>query len=226
MGMKEARAAFIKQFTDDLNEIIPGTRNREFYTEYLTELSDEKFVEMVEQLESDLIVLPIFVPNLDQEESLDIARNLEVGKKWGHSFFEYLNLTDLDDPDLVYKTPIKYMVIESTLRRQIQTLESGRGIAKSSDSVDDLTGQVTGKSKGSGLTPVEVQILNAKELMPVLEEFLKHRGGDQASYNELEAAIINSGEGTLEASSVPGSRPKSTETMSTVLTSAMIENNL
>lgn len=226
MGIKEARAAFIKSFTSDLNLIVPGTRNVKFYTDYLTQLSDAKFAELVEQIQSGVVILPMFVPNLDKNESLDIARNLAIGKEWGHPFFERLKLTDIDDPELVYTTPIKYLVIDSTLRRQSQTLESGRGIAKDNSSVDDHTGQVTGKSKGSGMTPPEVQILNAKDLPDVLTEYLKHRGGDQASYNELEAAIINTGEGTLAESSVPGSRPKSTETTAVVLTSAHIGNNL
>lgn len=226
MSMKKARAAFIEQFSSDLNEIIPNTKNVEFYNSYLTSLSDEKFLELVETLEAGLLILPIFTANLDKSESLDLQRNLAIGKAWGHEFFERLKLTDLDDPELVYTTPIKYLVIDATLRRQSQTLESGRGISKSNDSVDDLTGQVTGKSKGSGMTPTEIQILNAKDLGPVIKEYVKHRGGDQASYNELEAAIINSGSGTLAESSVPGSRPKSTETLSTVLTVSHIGNNL
>lgn len=226
MSMQKARKAFLSQFSADLEAIIPGTKNVAFYTDYFENLTDAKFLEVVEQVEQGLIVLPIFSPILDKAEGLDIDRNLKLGREWGHEFFEYLKLTDIDDPDLIYTTPIRYMVIDTTVRRPSQTLESGRGIAKSNDSVDDLTGQVTGKSKGAGITPVEVQILNAKNLTPVITEYLKHRGGDQASYNELEAAIINTGEGTLEESSVPGARPKSTETMSTVLTVAHIGNNL
>lgn len=227
MGMPEARAAFTKQFLSDLDTILPGTENIAYYRGYFKDLPDAKFLAMVEQIESGLLILPIFVPNLiESDTKLDIKRNLEVGKAWGHEFFERLKLTDLDDPELVGITPIKYLVIDSTLRRQIQTLESGRGIAKDSNSTDDLTGQVTGKSKGSGLTPVEVQILNAKDLTPVIEEFVKHRGGDQASYNALERSIIATGEGTLEESSVPGSRAKSADTLSTVLTVAHVENNL
>lgn len=219
------RKAFVKTFLEGLGAILPGSDNTEFYKRYLEGLSDEAFETMVTMIENDQIVLPIWVPNL-KDSKLDLDRNLKVALEWGHDFFQQLWLTDPKNPELTYLTPKKYPVIQLPMRRQAQTLEKKMSVPMHNDAIDDLTGQVVGESKGSGLTYPELQVLYSEGLEKTILEFIKLRGGDTDSYHQLDRKIVETGGATIDEISVPGSRAKATDTLSTLLKAAHLGNNL
>lgn len=220
------REAATEVFLEGLELILPGSKNTEYYRNYLAGLSDEQFEKMVELIESGTLVLPLFQPNLTKP-LLDVSRNIEIGKAWGHDFYEQLWLTDPIDPSVETLTPKKYMLLELPMRRQAQTLENKMAVPLSNEFIDDLSGQPmdSTESKGSALTFPELQVLNSEGLDSVALELLKFRGGDVDAYQALERTIIDGGDATMKQTDPGDSRVKSTDTLNVRLRAAHIQSN-
>lgn len=220
------RKAATAVFLEGLELILPGSKNTAYYENYLNGLTDEQFENMIVQIEAGKLVLPLYQPNL-AKPLLDVTRNIEVAKAWGHEFFEQLWLTDPVDPEVVTLTPKKYLLLELPMRRQAQTLENKMAVPLSNEFIDDLSGQPmdSTESKGSALTYPELQVLNSEGLDATSLELLKFRGGDVDAYQALERTIIENGHATMAQTDPGDSRVKSTETLNVRLRAAHIDSN-
>lgn len=217
------RQAFVDSILTDLEAILPGNLCTEVYRELFAGMSDEAFEKFVKRCEAGYIV-PLIVPNLKGPQ-ISVENNLKVGESWGHAFFQRLWLTDAVT-GLAHLTPKKYLVIEWPMRRQQQTLDKKMAVPKDLSNIDDLTGQVTGDSKGSSITLPELQVLFSEGLNSNIHELIKVRGGDADAYAAYERSIINTGEVELEGIMDAGTRPKATTTVGSFLTAAHLRNNL
>jgi hypothetical protein len=218
-----SKQAFVKQFLNDLNELLPGTPCIAVYRAYFDSLNDASFKRLIERLEAGF-VLPLIVPNL-KEPAISVERNLALGERWGHEFFQQLRLTD-QATGKEFITPLKYLVIEWPMRRQAQTLDKKSSIPLDNSQVDDLTDQMTGDSKGSRISLPELQVLNSEGLNATIAEMIKIRGGDPIALSVLERTIIEQGSVTLEQLTSLGTRPTATNTASALLKAMHIGNNL
>ena len=207
-----------------IEKIIPGTKNVALYQDFFASMSDKEFDIFIKSLEDGSSRLPIIVPNLSNEK-LDINRNLALAKELGHDFFERLWIDDLNDVP-PYLTPIKYFVVDLPIRRQAQLLQKKISIPEDNKSVDELSGQPTGKSKGSKISYPETQILAALDLNESLTELLKARGGDATMFNDMNTSISRSGSVSIKAIDKGNTNVKSTEVLSTLLTSMHLKNTL
>lgn len=217
------RDAFVNSLLTDLEAILPGNLCTEVYRQLFAEMDDAAFERFVKRCEEGYIV-PLIVPNLKGPQ-ISVERNLKVAEAWGHAFFERLWLTD-PATGIVHLTPKRYLVIEWPMRRQQQTLDKKMSVPKDLSNIDDLTGQVTGDSKGSSVTLPELQLLFSEGLPNTIAELIKVRGGDADAYAAYERALINRGEVELGPIMNAGTRPKATTTLSAFLTSAHLRNNL
>lgn len=215
-----------KVFLDGLEQILPGSKNTEFYANYLNGLTDDQFEDMIVKIEAGELILPIYQPNLSKNQ-LDVTRNIELASEWGHEIFTQCWVTDPQDPSITVLTPKKYMVIELPMRRQQQTLESKMSVPLNNDFIDDLSGQPmnSSESKGSALTYPELQVLNSEGLDATAMELLKFRGGDTDAYQALEQTIIENGMASMAQTDPGDSRVKSTETLNIRLKAAHIRSN-
>lgn len=220
MGNREAATKEILKWVE---ELLPGGGNKEIYEKALAKMTNAQFDEYMEKLESGEEVLSLTVPNLSKKR-LSVERNLKVAKKLGHNFFQRLWLTD-PHSGTTYLTPIPYLVVDLPLRRQAQLLTKKISIPESSDTADVLTGQATGPSKGASLSFPELQTLHAQGLEKTIEELIKFRGGDEDAYRAMNKELIDKGSVSLDNIQT-NSRVKSTETLSTFLKAAHIQNNL
>ena len=118
------------------------------------------------------------------------------------------------------------MVIDLPLRRQAQLLIKKISIPEDSKTVDDYTGQPTGKSKGSKLSYPEVQVLAALNLDQSLIELMKYRGGDEKGFDAMNRSIARTGGVRMDMIESLGTITKSTETLQTMLTCMHIAANL
>ncbi len=224
--MNAARKAATAELLRLIDMLLPGSDNAKLYEERLARLTDEQFDDYMNRLESGEEILSLVAPNLS-EPKLSLKRNLEIAKQLGHNFFQHLWLTDAVS-GTVYRTPIPYLVVDLPLRRQQQLLQKKIKIPSDSRHIDELTGQPRDESKGSSVTFPEVQVLNSQGLDAALEELLKFRGGDEKARQAMERAIVQTGGASMTAvkAQIPFSRPKSTETLSTLLKGMHISNNL
>lgn len=217
------REAATKEILKWVEELLPGGGNKEIYEKALGKMTNAQFDDYMKKLESGEEVLSLTVPNLSKKR-LSVERNLKVAKKLGHNFFQRLWLTDPHSGS-TYLTPIPYLVVDLPLRRQAQLLTKKISIPESSDTADVLTGQATGPSKGASLSFPELQTLHAQGLEKTIEELIKFRGGDEEAYRAMNKELIDKGSVSLDSIQT-NSRVKSTETLSTFLKAAHIQNNL
>lgn len=221
MANRKAATDMILRYID---KILPGSPNTEFYRTSLAAMSDKQFGDFMSRLESGEETLTINVPNLGKWK-LDLERNLAIAKELGHEFFEHLLLTDPTTGE-VYETPVKYLVIDVPLRRQVQLLESKSTIPENNKHIDELSGQSTGPSKGSKISFPELQVLFAQGLDSTITELIKFRGGDSKAFNAMNRSIIDTGSVNMEYLSQFGTKVKSVTTLSVLLKTIHLDNTL
>lgn len=210
------RAAAQKFIIEQIHAILPDGKNKKIYEDMFARMSDKQFDDFMKKLEDGSAKLTIVAPNL-MESKLSVERNLALGKKLGHEFFERIWMKDSDDSPS-YLTPQKYMVVDLPVRRQAQLLVKKISIPEDNKSVDDLTGQPTGKSKGSKISYPETQVLAALGLDDTLTELLKYRGGDIKGFNAMNRQIAETGSTSMKAVEPFSGNVQSTVTLKTYLT--------
>ncbi len=218
------RKAATAQCLSDIEELVPGGQAGKDMEAVLNAMSDEQFDQYMAALESGDEIVSIAIPNLGTDK-LEMERLLDVGAKFGHEFFEQIWLTDAKT-GLTYLTPEKYLVIMLPLRRQQQALVKKISIPDSNKHVDEMTGQVTGDSKGASLSGPEIQVLRALGLDKVLLEGIKVRGGDEKAFRFVNRQIIETGEANIDTVLAAGTRVKGTITLSDLMTAMHLRNNL
>ena len=208
----------------NINELDPTGENAKLYVDKFSKMSDEDFEKMIEGIEKNDITLQLIVPNFSKVK-MDVACNLELGKKLGHTFFERINIPAKDGlPG--YLTPIPYPVIVLPVRRQAQLLDKKISIPEDNNSVDDFTGQPTGKSKGSKISYPEGQVLAGMGLNKTLTEFYKYRGGDEKGFNAMNTMISRTGGVSQKAIEPFAGGVKVTTTLKTYLAAMMLSSTL
>lgn len=222
--LDKARAAFIKQIKDDLSKLSPGNPSIDKLIEYIEGLSDKALRDYVDLLESGKHTIPIAAEAFS--DSISQERTLKVAKEIGHKVRQKIWFIDKDDPNVRYLSPIAFPVFTLPVRVLQQTVESKRSIPSDVSIIDDLSGQVTGDSKGSRITSPELQALNSHNIDNTIIEYLKGRGGDQEANRVMEKELMATGKVTTDTIMASGTKVKSTEVASTLLTSAHIKNNL
>jgi len=218
---RKAAEAFILKY---IEKILPGSNNVKMYEEMFAGMSDAKFDTFMADIEDGKTRLVIIAPNL-QAQKLSTKRNLGIAEELGHNFFQrlWLKSPHLDAP---YLTPIKYLVMQLPLRRQAQLLTKKISIPEDNKSVDDFSGQPTGKSQGSKLSYPELQILAALGLDANITEMIKFRGGDTKAFDAQNRQISESGGTSQKAIEHLGTVVKSTQTLSIYLKCMHLDNTL
>ena len=194
-----------------IEKISPKSGNSELLRTRLEAMSDTQFGNYMKDLKEGLTTLQIKAPNLSASK-LSVSRNIKIGKELGYEFFQHLSLKD-PATGQQYTTPHKYLILSLPFRRQAQHLVKKMSVAADNDSRDDLTGQPTGKSKGSSLSNPEMQVLYALGLDSTIEELLKVRGGDEAAFTAMNKAAHETGGFSLEQVAKSGGKVKSTESL-------------
>lgn len=211
---REGAQAFILQY---IEELLPGSANTQIYKDLFASMSDEDFDSFMKSIDKGEKNLALIAPNLSKP-SLSVERNHEIAKKLGHSFYQRVWIQGTGDTP-TYLTPIPYMVVKLPLRRQAQLLVKKISIPADNNSVDDFTGQPTGKSKGSKMSYPETIILAANGLDSTLNEFLKFRGGDLKGFTAMNKSIAKTGGVSLKAIEPYSSGVESTRYLKTLLNS-------
>jgi len=207
-------------------KIVPGDKfNVDMYKQMFASMSDKEFEVWIRELEAnDGEGLSYQMPNMG-EKALSVERNLALAKEMGHDFFEHLWIVN-PASGVRYKTPEKYMILDLPIRRQAQLLVKKISIPSDNKSIDNLSGQPTGNSKGAKISYPEVQVMQALGLSKALVEFMKYRGGDLEGFNAMNNSISNTGGVRLDALDQLGTETTSTVTLKTVLTGMHLKSTL
>lgn len=220
-GNRKAAQEVILQYID---RILPGSPNTQLYADLFASMDDAQFDDFMLKIERGESRLAIIAPNL-AEHKLDIERNLDLAVELGHNFFERIWIDEGGDVP-PYLSNVPYLVVDLPLRRQAQLLVKKISIPEDNKSIDDFTGQPTGKSKGSKISYPETQVLSALQLDACQVEMLKFRGGDVKGFDSMNASISKTGSVSLNTLLALKTQVKSTLTFSTFLTSMHLDNTL
>ena len=187
-GKRKAAEAYI---LDYIAKIDSSGKNVELYKSKFKAMSDDDFDRMIQGIEDGSINLCIIAPNFS-DVKLSVENNLRIAEELKYKFFQHVRIPPKDGlPG--YITPIPYLILDLPVRRQAQLLEKKISIPTDNNSVDDVSGQPTGKSKGSKISYPEVQVLAAMGMTESLTEFLKYRGGDEKGFIAMNTAISRTG---------------------------------
>lgn len=197
--------------------IAPGSPNTKLYVDMFAKMTDTNFHEWMRKLISGETHIALIIPEFS-EPGLSVERNLDIAEAWGHNFYERVWL-DPQNGAPAFLSNDKYLIIWLPLKRQAQFLQKKISIPEDNRSIDTLTGQPTGKSKGSKISWPELQILGALGEFPdTIYEFFNLRGGDAQGFNAMNNMISNTGGVSVAAISSLGTKVKAVETLSTLLT--------
>lgn len=221
-GNRQAATDFILKFVAEVT--ANDADNIRITTDYLTKMSDKEFEEFIGRLDKGEEHITFFAPNF-KPNVLNVKRNLNLAKKYGHKFFERLWIEGRDDQPS-YLTPIPYPVMFLPYRRASQTLAKKISVPDHSKVIDSFTGQVTGESKGARLSYPELQLSMAVRMEKTMEEMMKFRGGDISGLNAFNRMMSNTGRVNLSAVSNFSSGVESTKTLHSILTGMCLKNNL
>lgn len=217
-----------KEFTDFvctyLDKLLPGGGNGAYMRERLDAMPDAELDAYVAKLESGEEIIPLTSPNL-AEHKLSIERNLKLAKELGHDFFQHLRLTD-PASNTTYITPEKYLVVLLPIRRQRQLQRKKITIPENTRHVDELSGQVTGPSKGAKISMPELQVLYSQDLNEPLLELIKWRGGDIKGQQLLYRSLMETGRASQRALMTIPTKVKSNQTLKVILEAMMLKNTL
>lgn len=218
------RKAATERILTSVEEALPGSGNREYYEKVLTAMSDEEFDQFIDKLRTGQEYISLTVPNYTGSR-INLNRIAELSEKLGIPIWQHLSVFD-ETANRRFKTPKKYPVLFGPVRRQQQTLREKIGLPVHSRTIDDLTGQVTGESKGSSISVPQVHILRARQLYMTALEYMKVRGGDEKAAEAMEQQIERFGGFDLDAVTAGNTKVKSQQTVSIWFTGMHLRNNL
>lgn len=219
------RKAAEKELIYVINKICnDGGKNAEIYKQMFANLDDEEFEEYMKSIDGDNRYLVVYEPNMSGAP-IDPVRNVETAREWGYEFYQNIHVPAIGGMP-AYVTPIKYLVGDSPLRRQAQLLAKKISVPTHNRSVDDMTGQPTGDSKGSKVSNTEAGILAAREDDDALLELFKYRGGDTKGFRAMNMQAERSGRVSLKSIAPFAGGVKSTHTVYVYLSGMHLQNTL
>lgn len=207
-----------------ISKLLPGGENVAIYRRVFSEMDDAQFDDFMTKLGEGKIQLAIIAPNM-REPRLQVERNLALAEELGHNFFERVWM-DAKAGAPRYLSPQPYLIVDLPIRRQAQILVKKISIPENNRSVDNLTGQVTGDSKGSKVSYPELQILAALGLDDTITELIKYRGGDQKGFMAMNDSISRTGGVSQKALETLGTKVKVTSTLQAYLTAMHLSSSL
>lgn len=221
MSNRKKAEAFILDFMKDLE---PTGYNVQKYKEIFESMSDKDFDVYMKDIRAGTKTLVVFKP-MYEAKGISVENNLKIAKKYGLEFFEHLNYTNNPHgPD--FKTPIKYLVVDLPYRRQSQTLDKKISLPDNNNTIDELTYQPTGASKGAKISYPELQVLLGMGLDHSITELIKFRGGDRGGFNAYNAMFLRYGSVNLKTLNNFSTGVESTKTLRVYLTAMHLSSTV
>lgn len=189
--MAKHRKAFEAYVLNFMGRITKGGGNRIIYERLFKQLNDEQMDQFVNALRNGGS-LCIWASNFNKDEFLDFNNLLKLCQEYGLDLEQHLVIVD-KDTGIRTITPIKYIVGVAEIRKQRQMWVKKFSAAKDDTMTDDLTGQVMGDSRATGMSIPEVMVLRYLNLPTVANEIYNVKGGDNKALKAFKNDIMTSG---------------------------------
>lgn len=202
--------------------IDPSGTNTERMKAFMSKMSDTAFEKWMKDLRDKKAKLTLVAPNL--VVTLQTENIFKAAKKLDLKLLEKVKLRDRVTGK-EYVPNQEYLVLRMPIRRVKQFLKDKISIPESDRNRDFMSGQVIKPDKGSALSNIEMQQIWARGQDKALTEFVKGRGGDINTYNEMVRQIQETGRVNIENLG-DDSRARSAVVANVLLEGMMIEGNL
>lgn len=209
---------------DSIDQILPGSPNKQLYLDKFKKMSNTQFDTFMSQLADGSRHLTLMREPLSKPD-LSLQRNLKVAKKLGLTLFQRLWIGPTKDAPR-YLTPVKYLVLLLPIRRTAQLVIKKLSVAHDNRTINPATGQVTGKSSAARLSFTEIQVLSGIGLPNTVTELIKYRGGDTGGYTALTSMISKYGTSNQKVLQDYSTGVNSTRTLRIYLQGCHLNNNL
>mgnify|MGYP000225759971 CR=1 FL=1 len=206
-----------------LDKVDKSGRSTSELKRLFASLSDEDFIDFIDAIAEKRYFIPIMIDNLS-DHGVTVENNLVVAKELGYEFFQQLWVTD-PTTGKCFLTPLKYLIVDLPIRRQIQTLENKVSIPEDNKHIDEMTDQPTGVSKGSSLSFPEILVVYSHGNEKPIVEFIKYRGGDLEGMRAMEKMIHETGYASMDKLDTLNTEVKSTQTLGILLKGMHLDNN-
>lgn len=221
MANRKKAEQFIYQF---LKDVDPSGFNNQMMQKVFAEMSDKHFDIYMRGLRDKTMYLVLFKP-MYEAKGITTENNFKVAKKYGLEYYERLVFTgNKNEPD--HMTTTTSLVGFTPYRRQSQKLVKKISIPPNNKTIDQLTYQPTGASKGSKISFPELQVLIGMKLDKTIEELQQIRGGDRGGFAAYNAMIMRYGRANLKALEPHKTGVESTRTLKIYMASMHISTTL
>jgi hypothetical protein len=218
-----ARAQFEKNIFDLFNELDPGGYNSQSYKDYFSSLTDEQirtFAYLLYKKEDFNLFFEVGL--LDKKNAPTLKKIKQIAEKRKIDLVEYV-VFPYKRPDNPREAPVsttKVPVIHAVIRPLQQLLDKKNNIVSNTDSINTLTGQVTGDSKASSLSNMQtISLITSNQLKPI-KEMLGPRSDELPAKLKMIDAIENTGDYDIDDIPLHSQDKQSLETMRVMLIAA------
>lgn len=218
---KAAEAVILKR----IEQMHPGGPSTEIYRKMFAKMDDQAFDGFMTTIKQRQGRLVLYAPNMSKNP-LTIENALAVAKDMKHDFYQRIWINPNDGKTPAFLTNKTYLVLDLPYRRQAQLLDKKMRVPKHNRSIDELTGQAAGDSKGSKLSSPEIQVLAALNLPNMITEQIKIRGGDVKAFDASNNMVDKTGGFSMAAIEHLAGGVESTRTLSTFLSAMHLSNTL
>lgn len=218
------RKAAEAQLLADIEAIENGPRNAQMYREWFATLTDAQFDKWCEMCEKGETRVSFIAP-IQSDIMLEPLRLLKLARSWGREIWERVWMpAKAGVPS--YLSNHRYYIFRLSARRQAQHLVKKRSIPEDNRTIDDLTGQPAGKSKGSKISYPEVNALITHGLQHTALEMIRWRGGDLKGMFAMNQSIYQTGHASQESLQPRAGEVTSTQLLRTILKAMMLKTTL
>lgn len=218
------RAAYEKFVLGFMDELTPGGGNGVIYRRLFKALNDKQLEEIVVATENGK-PLSVWVSNWDRKEMIDFARIQRLAKKYGVQYEQQLVIFD-GDTGIKSVTPHTAITGLVRIRKQRQMLVTKFGAATNDHNIDDLTGQVMGDSRSTGISQPEITVLRNLGLDIMSNELYNVKGGDLDALRHYKNDLITTGKTNTNASLRKGSIAKVLQTVYYLFRARHLDSNI
>lgn len=195
---------------------VAGDWSANKYKEYLYSLSDKQFDDYIDRLDKHQ-EFPVIEESMLEESKISFENNLAVAREMEKDFYFKISYGSIREGVPGYESAVPTLVLHLPVKRPVQMAYKKLSIPTDYSTVNELTGQTTGKSKGASITAPEVMLLDSMELEKTMEETFTGRGGDKGYQDAMYASLIATGSVSLESVRGFSTGVKSIQTFASLL---------
>ena len=221
--MAKNRKGFEDFILTFMGKVTKGGGNRVIYERLFKAMNDKQMDIFVDKLE-EIGVLAIWGSNNDPDEMIDWENLKKLAKEYGISIEQRLVIYD-EETGIKSMTPYTAIVGTDVLRKQRQMWVKKFSAAKDDTKIDDLTGQVMGDSRSTGISQPEITVLRNLGLTIMANELYNVKGGDQQALRAYKNDILTTGKTNTNSSLERGDIAKVLKTAHFLMRARGIDNN-